>query len=715
MEAVDWLEWMKKPSKLQQKEEVREIDLIWEDAITGSIFKIERSIYEDLLESLQKELESKTDADACYDFWQYEYMPFGNYEDMEVAVHLPYPMPLTLAEWHGADQRVRTRLVDHVLLRTGLYYALHRPEDRASWENVRRELLQVECPRAASIDNYLWRGTWDEEGHVDVVKAGAVKIKQYMVETSNIQEIRGASILLDEIDQYRIKNLLQDKMTPEVLVYSGGGNMLLVAPEGEGKALAREIERLYEEVTLSAQANATYQTIALSDLDKKNFADTMSWLDMVKSERQMVKVPNAPVYHPDAIHRYREEDMRIPLNFEPYRHSRQEVDEALLQTADSILCHLCKKRPVEHQIKRYKGKKQSVCSSCLHKIIAGKNVDIQLREIKGVLERIGVRKRVLDFPDTLGDLVEERPNSYIGLVYGDGNNLGKIVQQLDSLPLYRYFSELMNSITKMTVYATLHDVMGDDLTDENHIANFEVIAVGGDDIFLIVPGEFSLETARVLGEKFDTAFRKYGDEDEEGVTLSVGVCIGEHKLPFSRMYDTAQELLNSAKKAKKENRTLKGGTLDFMKLKTSTPYAGELSDYRHRHFLSKVTYMGKEMTLKKLLRPYTWKEMKDMEEWVKEIKQIPTGRPIAYQLRETVEKMKISEAKLFYLYYMQSKDKTDRNKFNELLLKRTAAGSGSLLEERGFLLEELYFYDKAENQYISPWHDIIELWDIKEG
>lgn len=269
MEAVDWLEWMKKPSKLQQKEEVREIDLIWEDAITGSIFKIERSIYEDLLESLQKELESKTDADACYDFWQYEYMPFGNYEDMEVAVHLPYPMPLTLAEWHGADQRVRTRLVDHVLLRTGLYYALHRPEDRASWENVRRELLQVECPRAASIDNYLWRGTWDEEGHVDVVKAGAVKIKQYMVETSNIQEIRGASILLDEIDQYRIKNLLQDKMTPEVLVYSGGGNMLLVAPEGEGKALAREIERLYEEVTLSAQANATYQTIALSDLDKK--------------------------------------------------------------------------------------------------------------------------------------------------------------------------------------------------------------------------------------------------------------------------------------------------------------------------------------------------------------------------------------------------------------------------------------------------------------
>ena len=67
----------------------------------------------------------------------------------------------------------------------------------------------------------------------------------------------GASTLLDNINLARLPALFHTApFTPEMIVYAGGGHLLAIVPAGEGPGLARQIERLYERVTVSAQCAA---------------------------------------------------------------------------------------------------------------------------------------------------------------------------------------------------------------------------------------------------------------------------------------------------------------------------------------------------------------------------------------------------------------------------------------------------------------------------
>jgi len=68
----------------------------------------------------------------------------------------------------------------------------------------------------------------------------------------------------------------------------------------------------------------------------------------------------------------------------------------------------------------------------------------------------------------------------------------------------------LDRITKRCVYQSINEVMGND-------AMFEAIALGGDDIFIIVPGNRSLEITNKIIEKFDGAF-------ENKMTMSAGNC-----------------------------------------------------------------------------------------------------------------------------------------------------------------------------------------------
>lgn len=717
MYAIDWMSWLQSPAREKQPQKVNPDDLIWEDSVTGTIFKIAKDTYWKLRQKLNNYL-AKADGEQCYSVLSQKYIPFGQASDLELAVQLPYPEPKQYQDMKPSEVEIRTRIADHLLLRAGLYYAIHAPTEE-EWRKLRPQLLQIESDVAKEIDLFLLTGQLpdSEEYKVALVKGGAVKIKEYLVETNNIQEIRGASILLDEINQQRIEQLCRQHWTPEVLVYSGGGNILLIVPEKDGKKAAYLIEDMIRQITVSARGVATYAPVSLSDLVPQRFSQTFGWLEMKKAERQMAMLPvNDDGFSKD-INLYRPEKMIEKLEFIPLV-SLESIDQDPFSTSSGKrICQLCKTRDAVHYLKKYKGETPATCWSCTHKIIAGKNVNRFVQEISDVLNRCGLAIRIDDFCETLEDLADGNRNDYIGVIYGDGNNMGGVVEKINSLSMYRYFSHLVDSAAKYAVYTSLHNVLGAKFTKENK-ANFEIIVVGGDDVFLIVPGEYALEVARKMGEKFDYILRQYrGEQHNWSITFSLGVAIGEYKLPFIRLYDTAVQLLKSAKTYQKQNvgQNKNGGTIDFMKLKTSTPFASGIKEYRKLNYERPVSYGGRKTLLRQIMRPYTFSQLKALEEWLEELKQkVPTARSLVYKLAEISENMTIEEAKLYYLYHVcsQAGSNPDRFQFHNLLIKQ--AGT-PLVYGKNLQSDDLFFHGKQEGIIYSPWDDLAELWDVKEG
>lgn len=732
MKAVRWTDWVLDPTSEQPALHTpKPNDLIWQDPITETIFFMPQDEYERMYQRLHEQISRLSSDEIFWSVWHHDGLPFGTKDELQLAPHLPYPMPLQAHKWSNASEqeRKRTRLSDHVIIRTGLYYALHHP-DKQEWPGLRKQLLQIDAPIARAIDHFLTTGQWiDTPRKLALIKAGAVKIKQYFMETNNLQEVRGASLLLDELNRQRIIHLLAEHWTPEILVYSGGGNFLILCPEAESLECAKKIDDLFRQVTVTAKCVAHAEIFDINELSKERFQHSLSWLEMKKTEQQMLMLPPNPEDHQADINAYcpDEDKLNVPISVTPLNdHERQnhlEQTDSFLCTSTRPLCQQCRQRTASVEIYPYQNTTKLCCQACLHKIIAGKNRSIFIEEMTELLKRTGIPFTERPMADTLKDLVDNAPiqKEYLAVVYGDGNNMGAIVEKIQFFQTYRYFSHLTASITKYALYTTLYEV----LLRSNSMDKipFEIIAVGGDDLFFIVPAKYGLETAKRLGRKFDAAFRTHPSQENvpEKLTLSIGVCLAHYKVPLTVMFNTAQELLKSAKQAKKQN-DLKGGTIDFMKVETSTSFAQHLQTYRQlNHMRSIQTASGRSFTLHHLMRPYTWDQMDALQTFIAQLKNHVQGaRHLILRLRNAILQMTVKEANLYYLVNFcatnhQDEQQKSRHKLHELY---HSLQQGPLVQKGRF--KEMYHpfiiteTDNEECLY-APWHDLIELWDIEEG
>ncbi|ARV60597.1 type III-B CRISPR-associated protein Cas10/Cmr2 [Nostocales cyanobacterium HT-58-2] len=148
---------------------------------------------------------------------------------------------------------------------------------------------------------------------IGLVYGGATKIKQYVFESSKIQDIRGASALLDRINLIdlpaffnknpqssnsytiqcnQVRQWLDQKFSagyklsqiliPELIIYSTGGNILAFCPAAFVDDLANAIEKRYTEETLTANSCAVGEKFRLLELRfglLREPIENMQWLD----------------------------------------------------------------------------------------------------------------------------------------------------------------------------------------------------------------------------------------------------------------------------------------------------------------------------------------------------------------------------------------------------------------------------------------------------
>jgi CRISPR-associated protein Cmr2 len=150
---------------------------------------------------------------------------------------------------------------------------------------------------------------WEDNRQIGLVYGGATKIKQYVFEAAKINDIRGASALLDRINlddlpgffgegkrSRRMKDWLDQKqfgelrqaLIPELIIYSTGGSILAFCPAALTDKLANAIEKRYTHETLTANSCAVGDTFRLLEfrfgLLQKPIENTL-WLEEYKNKQ----------------------------------------------------------------------------------------------------------------------------------------------------------------------------------------------------------------------------------------------------------------------------------------------------------------------------------------------------------------------------------------------------------------------------------------------
>ena len=697
MGYVDWYEYMKNPYEKQSNIICHKNNdsFTWSDLITGNNFILSNKTKNNIINVASNyvvEMIKNKNYDEIFLYLKGECNELKNKNyDLWLFPQLPY---------YIEDNNIGLpRLMDYFSLRTGILFALNDNIDKTELKKVSyfsaiKEYLNTDSKNyinkilnSINIDSKIEKKLNDidsvfnnksiddlEEYKIDVVKGGVVKVKEYLLETSKIKEIRGASMILDKINREAIPKEIEKYFISESVVYAGGGNILLVLPKGKGNEFSRHIEEIYEETTVIAQNVAISTEISLKDLAGDLYHTTMTNIEYLLKERQMSKVD------------FRTEGYKGSLKYI----KEQETKKQVLGNDNSKLCSSCNTR-----IAKYKLGDKEYCLSCLHKnIIGGQSAK---KSFQDEFEKY-CNSNNLNIKSTevlsLKDVKSDNETNSIGIIYGDGNNMGAVINKVKNILQMKYFSDKTENSVKEAVYGALANNLK---YNENVLGKFEIIALGGDDIFIIVPGDKAINISKDIGNRFDNVFFNYTNADNDNLTMSLGVTISKYDKPVQYLFDMSIQLLKSAKsKAKK----VKKGTIDFIVLETDAAFASNIKFLR-----SKLNTKSKICTLK----PYTFKELENLINVITRLK-LGDGknsfRSKAYRFMEATLKMKVDEGNLFYAYQrVKNNDKKILDEVYKYLKDDYDIFEGKML----------YLNNKKTNKKCSIWLDVVELWDYVNG
>ena len=623
----------------------------WKDKVTGTAYYITKQDYDRYYGEITAYIKGKQ-ADEIVEYLEQEqYSTF------------PYRKGL-----QSCTLRDAARLF---VLFTYLYYGMNAENK----EELRGAAYKVFFAEEIRQYPYAWDaltvminqgGTLTNDIPFKILYGGVHKIKKYYLETNGLKDMRGASALLTYVAETKIPEKIRKTYIEECIIYAGGGKIFCILPSAADDNIACQLEQIFHYYTLSAQSVfCVCEQQSLKPL-LIGYKETMKKVDNVLEERKKLKIyhticPVTPFW----------KDENIEINGSKIGLEANELHPT--QT-----CHFCRAREAMYRLKLEQ--QQAICGSCLHKRRVGlKEKSTYLREYESITQ-----DRVEQIPQDLDGIGDE-----VAVVYADGNNMGAVVKEIDSIAGMMYFSRKTARVAKNATYQTLEETCKS--------KRFEIVALGGDDIFLIMPAAEAIGFTAQLIKSFNMAFKNLS-QDKESVTLSAGICMGKANSPVRIMLEYAENAMKKAKMLSRENR-LYGcdcGSFDFVILHKMTQGGGFLQP------------SDKERIYDTLL-PYS---LKRAEEIIKIVQDMKHNNDIKksnlYKLKQGFYQVESAlEGSLFY-GYDQARHK---NRLQRIFEKSKMPG---LIWKLGYFVGSES--GNGENAVLySPWKDILDLWDYCGG
>ena len=581
---------------------------------------------------------------------------------------------------------------------------------------------------------------------------------------------------------------LSDALIPELLIYYKGGNVLAFCPAALVDDLANAIERRYTEETLTANSCAVGQTFNLLEVrfgllnnaenfwldsylksnnyqnplvesyfgsckdtdgktksqqklreafaERKNFNELVTSLAIAFNQRRAANVTSdrpsrayPPIFetHPYLV---RDESDRRSAIFQAKELGDQpRMSEAL---ARKRLIGQVAKRDANRQWYEKIGfdwvsRKEQIDSwvKKFTKFIEDSSSKLPYPQDANIQEALSLRE------------IGQISNGFVGYIYADGNNMGGYIQKyIQTHEQYRQFSDDIFEATEQSAYYALAQHLQPEMVDREMesghtrkvlVHPFEIIAIGGDDVLIIVPADKALEIAQTIGEKFeeilksknrytipnskkpiDYSFQRHQNGNikpsESFLSTSLGVLITAENTPIYYAEKLVGQLLKSAKKTAKHLKTkygYHGGTIDFLSMKSVTMLSSNVETFR-KEGLTKGN-------LRFYAAPYTLHEIGGLIEVVKTLKKANFPRSQLYQLRSLLENGKQTAIINYRYFRVRLKDgqRELKQDFEEAWCK-PKTNNGNLAPWMTNTDEQ----DKIF--YETIWRDLVDIYDFVE-
>lgn len=551
-----------------------------------------------------------------------------------------------------------------------------------------------------------------------IVTVETVKIKDFLFSTNKLRIIRGASYLLDYLNQVVVPEILKSNgVKGEDIIYVGAGNAkFFVDDEDTAKNIAKEVKRVYKKEAPNSKVVASYieTEYRVGKDNSKNKRKIWEDIDKLAQNTAVEKSKGFPMMNLDFIGVEKCEicgKNSAQISVENLERDLEDIG-LIVKDGEVILDNYSLRIPaLREQIKDLTGttgdNKGIICEECLRKLIFSNRVKDTESE-----KKISFYNYVKDeFKDIeLGTEINDYENgkSFIGFMYSDGDGLGDFLKNISQkfkndksssnveekyLEFLKEFSETLDKNTKEALIDTIKDIFQG---KENKRIIGEFLIVGGDDVCAVFNPELVLELSEKFQKIFEEKMKKYISKtkaNDSKITSSSGVIIAKSKTPAFQLFDQALKLQKLAK-AKRYEHNAQTGFIDFQVIGSEgcvdIDAFRKKIDFENNRVMERAYAINIEGNSKV-------KNVEKLFETIKELK-----------------KIKFPKNKLRYIYELKRDEKLEdfekKMEFINILSK--------MKDEHIKFIKENYNidYDYQEfERYFNNIFDIVELYDFVGG
>lgn len=398
------------------------------------------------------------------------------------------------------------------------------------------------------------------------------RIGDWVFESSRPPVLEGASAILDGLN----RSIGED--FPHAVVFSGGGEGLLLLPRGRGAEAVAELERRYADETRGA-LTVTSTVLAAAPEDFVPAADEEPTADA--GARRVAGTAAVLARLRDRVRRVK--DQRLPPRSPVAGHRDR--------------CVSCRDRAGTVDLRRFRQEETGfLCDPCNRRWEVG----------KGRIAGDSFDDLVDRFSERLGDREGAARSRYLGFLYADGNALGRVFGRLGSLAELAFASDAVRGVfagLRRRARQRTATLLGVDADARLPLLS---LLAGGDEMILIAPAALTVDLAARLPGWLDAEVDGTEGLDEllqhHGLArLSVGMGLVAAPLgyPVRYQYALARQLQSNAKGLFYGA----GGAepiscVDFEVMTDGNPLAEELVSAR------RATYGTEEEGFLRTCRPY---------------------------------------------------------------------------------------------------------------
>ena len=451
-------------------------------------------------------------------------------------------------------------------------------------------------------------------------------VKRYVFGTDPLNEVRGASARLDWLNREEMQRVLREHVgtaSVEKIYANGGSAQFLVhqCRERTVEAACRDVVRHLREQT-GGEVRAVYGIAPLPD--------TASY--------------------PSAVGKAHFR-LRCRRDFASGHHSTS--------TMPGIMeCESASHQPAAHRVSRGAEGPQMLSVASWQKAQEGQQARARglwewwMRHLQNTgpwPPREGWQELRCPVITDLGERSSWR--NYIGIVYADGNAMGRMVQDLDTPETCRQFSTIVDSGIREACFSALGHVIEAEIERVRQAIDTEgplpplpadILLLGGDDLLVAVPADRALDFALHVADEFerltrekvisveDADVRRFFEDrlGDRGFTVSCGVAIAKGTYPFYLSLDLAEALL---KNAKRDDRVVaRAGTHDSARIDfhvIAGPNSHALDQVRRRTFRVTTDAI-------RTLRPLNRSQLRALRDSVQELRQVGFASSKLHQLQD---------------------------------------------------------------------------------